>query len=239
MGPKTDKGGWCCKRIRCARLCSLSTIKPDVKFVAPMDRNCIKLNIEQSSAKCLVDSGAAFCCISKYLLKRVKPNAVIQRSSVFSGVGVCGEIHQVLGEVELELTFGNHKVKQIFKIFETLHAKVILGLDFLRAHDVITDFGQMTLTIPETKFSNNGNSFGNIHFVTVPTYIENSAQRILPARTCSEVVIQPHSETILPLRIDNIKDGSTVLLEPKAELSNKYCLAGAKTVSKISSGVVH
>ena len=41
-------------------------------------------------------------------------------------------MHPVLGETLLEVTLGHHTVKQKLRVFENLHAKAILGLDFLR-----------------------------------------------------------------------------------------------------------
>lgn len=63
-------------------------------------------------------------------------------------------MHSILGTTTLELKFGDHKIQQKFHIFETLHAKVILGLDFLRDNKVKTDFENMKLQFPISKHRN-------------------------------------------------------------------------------------
>lgn len=88
----------------------------------------MEAKVEYQQVKCLVDSGANISCINQYFLHCVKPNAIVQKSKITSGIGVCGEVYSILGTT-LELKFGDHKIQQTFHIFETLHAKVILGLD--------------------------------------------------------------------------------------------------------------
>ena len=237
MAPKKFRKGWCCRKPRCAALSPITDGQPDYHFTASLERNFIDLHIENEIERCLIDSGAAFSCISKHMLKKIKPDADIQRSSLFSAVGVCGEVHPILGETMLQLTFGHFKINQKFRIFETIHAKIILGLDFLGDHQVKTDFGKMTITIQEGETSNSSDSFVNLHSVSIPTRTEISLQTGV-AETVSEVTITPHSEMVLPLSINRFKQGTTLLLEPKANLVKLFYLAGGKTVSNVNKGLV-
>lgn len=86
--------------------------------------------------------------MSSRLLKQIAPNAKISVSDIGAVLGVCGERHATLGETILYLTIDGLVIKQKFRIFKTLHAKAILGMDFLRTNKVHTDFGAMKLTIP-------------------------------------------------------------------------------------------
>ncbi|CAC5378937.1 unnamed protein product [Mytilus coruscus] len=237
MAPRKFKKGWCCRQPRCAALSPITDQEPDFEFTASLQRNLINLTIEYQLEKCLIDSGAAFSCISKHVLRKIKPNTKIQRSSLFSAVGVCGEVHPILGETVLQLTFGKFKIQQKFKVFETIHARIILGIDFLQEHQVKTDFGKMTITIQECESHNNLESFVNLHSVSVETSTEVTSQLAI-AETLSETIIPPHSEIVLALRMERFKHGTTLLLEPKVDLSKLHCLAGAKAISNVSKGLV-
>ena len=111
----------------------------------------MEVRVENQQVKCLVDSDANISCINQYLLHRVKPNAIIQKSKITSGISVYGEVHSILGTTSLQFMFGDYKIQQTFHIFETLHAKVILGIDFLRNNKVKTYFENMTLQFPISK----------------------------------------------------------------------------------------
>ena len=230
------KGGWCCNKFRCARLAGINKEEQENIFRTTMDRNFINLQVENDIVKCLVDSGASISCISRHLLHKVNPSAKIGKPTIFSGVGVCGEIHRVLGETVLDLKFGQQIIQQKFRIFETLHAKILLGLDFLRRHNVRTDFGKMTLTIPETS-DDKEDSFINLHNVTVPTFRDYS-EPIGFADTVSEVVIPPHSEVIIPVRVNKFRHGTSVIMEPLENLRKRYEIAGGRVISKINRGIV-
>jgi len=117
MAPKGKSEDWCCRKSRCTKLATVAQSEPYIEFNTAMERHFINLNIRKQRVKCLVDSGASICCISKYLLDRINSNAIIQRSTIFSVVEVCGEVHPVLRETILELTFGDYKVQQKFRIF--------------------------------------------------------------------------------------------------------------------------
>lgn len=100
-------------------------------------------------------------------------------------------------------------MKQKFRVFETLHAKAILGLDFLRENKIRRDFENMTLTIPiPRKPSDHNNNNGSP--VTIATIRDNGTVMAM-AKTINSVILQPHSETILPVKIHNFSPGTTVI----------------------------
>ncbi|CAC5403419.1 Retrovirus-related Pol polyprotein from transposon gypsy,Retrovirus-related Pol polyprotein from transposon 297,Retrovirus-related Pol polyprotein from transposon 17.6 [Mytilus coruscus] len=166
-----------------------------------MERNFVEIGLENLQVKCLVDSGASFSFISQHQLYRLNTTTAIQRSTINSAIGVCGEVHAIIGEIVLQLSFGQYKVNQKFRIFETLHAKAILGLDFLRDNKVKTDFENMTLTIPTQKnIAMNIEHHDSAAHVTIAAFKDNSAVIAL-AETMNSVILEPNSETIVPVKI--------------------------------------
>ena len=55
------------------------------------------------------------------------------------------------------------------------------------------------------------------------------------ARPVRHTVIQPHSETVLPIRISRVPNQETVLFEP-VNLLTKKKLAGAKSIINVNKG---
>ncbi|CAC5378615.1 unnamed protein product [Mytilus coruscus] len=239
MGKKRIKNIWCCKRSKCASLSTVTAREADIEFKSSLERNFMYLNIENSNQKCLIDSGATISCISQHLLKQLKPQADIQRSSIFSGVGVCGEVHPVLGQATLEIRFGEHKILQNFHIFETLHSKILLGLDFLITHKVNMDFGKMTISVPNVTGKDSATleeKENMVSTVTVPTFIDDNVQ-IAMATTVDLVKVPAQSEIIIPVHVGKFKHGTTVILEPKGNLSIEHQIAGGKTISTVLRGI--
>ena len=132
--------------------------------------------------------------------------------------------------------FGDHKIQQTFHIFETLHAKVILGLDFLRDNKVKTDFENMKLQFPISKHRNCYVYNEHLSHITVSTFQESSIE-IAMAETISEAILEPHSETIIPVKIPKFRTDTTVILEPQQNLSQNLSVAGEKTVTCIDQGI--
>ena len=113
-------------------------------FTTNLDIHFVEAGLGRQTVYCLVDSGAMISCISRNVLQNCLPNAKIFNSRLTSITGVCGETHPVLGETSISLRLGDLELRQNFTILGTLHAKVILGIDFIRSHKVKTDFGEMT-----------------------------------------------------------------------------------------------
>ncbi|CAG2252792.1 unnamed protein product [Mytilus edulis] len=233
MGRKRISKGWCCQKDRCAKLSSVIPGTASFQFTTTMERNFVEIGLEDHQVRCLVDSGASFSCISQHQLYRLNTTTAIQRSTINSAIGVCGEVHAIIGEIVLQLSFGQYKINQKFRIFETLHAKAILGLDFLRDNKVKTDFENMTLTIPTQKnTAMNIEHQNSVAHVTIATFQDNSAVIAL-AETVNTVILEPQSETIIPVKIPKFHMGSTVILEPCHKLQSRFSIAGGKTVSII------
>jgi len=240
MSPKRNKRSWFCSQKRCSILANHATeSKPNMTFTANLDRNFVEAGLGRQTVHCLVDSGAMISCISRNVLQNCLPNAKIFNSRLTSITGVCGETHPVLGETSISLRLGDLELRQNFTILGTLHAKVILGIDFLRSHKVQTDFGKMTLTIPikpNTKVTNGFSQNPHVGSVTIPAFPDPNGSIVLATPT-KEVIVPPHSEMVFSVRVPGIPDNSTVLLEPVLSLGKNVTLSGSKSVCTVNNGV--
>jgi hypothetical protein len=50
--------------------------------------------------------------------------------------------------------------------------------------------------------------------------------KIAMAKTNSEVILEPHSETIIPVKIPKFRTGRTIILEPRQNLLQNLSVAG-------------
>ena len=103
MAPKTTKRNqWMCSKKVCK---TVNIVDPDqeiINFTPKLNKNRMQVKFGKQTVQCLVDTGAEISAISQHLLNRVAPDATIRPASLSNIVGVCGEIHRVLGQVELE-----------------------------------------------------------------------------------------------------------------------------------------
>ena len=141
-------------------------------------------------------------------------------------VGVCGEIHQVLGQVDLEFECDGLFFKQRFYVFEHLHVSVLVGLDFMNANNVTLTFGEVEISVPLGQAA-------SVSSVKVPVTPITSDQTAF-AYTTKEVIIPPHSEAIVPIRISGFANQSVVLIEPKLNLSD-ISLVGGKNLCTVEN----
>ena len=100
------------------------------------------------SVQCLVDRGATKSAVSKHLLLRVVPEANVTPAYLSNIVGIYGEVHKVLGHVELEFECVGLFFKQLFYVFEHLHVSILVGLDFMTANNVTMTFGEVEISVP-------------------------------------------------------------------------------------------
>ena len=62
-------------------------------------------------------------------------------------VGVGGNHHPVLGVIEFEINYGTLCLTYAFYVIENLHHSIILGHDFMEAHNVTLDIRGKTMSI--------------------------------------------------------------------------------------------
>lgn len=216
---------WCCSKTNCKINSAHSKqLITDVGFKPKLEKNFMTIKIGDHRTPCLVDSGADICAISKYLLDIVAPEAELRRSHLQVIVGVCGEQHKVLGQVDITFQCEGVKFTHNFHVFQHLHTKILVGIDFLRKYKVQMNFGELEVVVPNST---------SVKTIKVPTQNRTPPQTSW-ATTLTEVIVPPHCEVIVPVRISKIPSESLVLLEPRMNLQD-LDLAGGKTVIKVQN----
>ena len=149
MAPRRKNRNQClCSKLACKSERKVDPECPVLNFTPKLKKNKINVRFGKHSVQCLVDSGATVSAISRHLLSRVAPEVRIQPASLSDIVGVCGEKHQVLGQVELEFECEGLFFKQCFCVFENLHVSLLVSLDFMTANNVTITFGEVENEVP-------------------------------------------------------------------------------------------
>ena len=97
-----NKINWPCSK----KACSVNSVDMDsstcnIALSAPLEGNYVQINMGKQTSKCLVDTGASISCLSEHIYRRSFKNVEIMPSSLAHIVGVCGEVHRVLGQVTI------------------------------------------------------------------------------------------------------------------------------------------
>ena len=88
--------------------------------MAPLDNfGHVQVQIEQKQIKALFDTGASISCISEHLLNKIYKNPELLSSSYSNIQGVCGEIHPVLGTINLPFTIDGFAFEHTFHSFQS------------------------------------------------------------------------------------------------------------------------
>ena len=214
---------WQCSTQMCSLISQSISEEPSVSLITTMDKHGqASIQIENKEVKTLFDSGASISCVNEHVLRKLIRNPIIEQSTVTTAKVVCGEKHATIGTVDLSFTIDGYPFFQTFHVFPRLHCSVILGRDFMQQEKMQIDFGTNSI-----KWLQHGKSqpivLGALSIGHVCTAI---------ARTQHSHVIPPHSEVILPLKMQKGKfhDGTTVICEPTNDLSN-HTIAGGKCLS--------
>ena len=227
MAPKhKQKRQWICSVNVCKANSINTTDEPVMTFTPKLHKNLMKVKVGNQAVDCLLDTGAAICAISQHLLKQVAPGAQIKPSHLTAIVGVCGERHSVLGMVELNFSCECQSFTHYFHVFEHLHVKMLVGIDFLQKYNVNVRFGEVEIPVTNTEAS------GSTVIVATTTIAGDHTNIVYPTQ---EVIIPPHSEVIVPAKVTGFPNQTTVLLEPFLRLSDSN-LAGSKCISVVNNG---
>ncbi|MES9884237.1 MAG: RNase H-like domain-containing protein, partial [Sedimenticola sp.] len=188
-------------------------------MTAELKQNILTLKINNQPVDALVDTGAAISCISQKELTRVCKNISLTPAKIPCILDVNGGQQKPLGCVSLGLLINRLEVVQTFHVFETLHCKVILGMDFLEEKQAKIDIVNRTLSLydgmTETALKQPGNN------------------QMALARTVARVSIPAQSECDVPVTNKKISNG-TVLVEPVSHLMGTCSVFGARSVDTIA-----
>ena len=198
-----------------------------IAVVAHMNRNYVEGSIKGHFVRMLCDTGAGVSCLALSFLKSIGiSNKDLKQSHTCNRVrGVGGEIHEVIGSVNLSISIGSFKTTQHFHVFNYLYTPVILGYDFLNSNCAKIDTGNSTLVL--------GNGLVSVCLAT------KTCRETRVARSLKFAVIPPRSQCNIPLRVKKIQEGTVVLLEPATQLRQCLNLAGAQTLVTVHNGKVN
>ncbi len=192
------------------------------KLEAPLEKNTVKLKVNNKIQSMLVDSGAQISCSTyKFVSKVLNTNKpALQKSDINNIVGVGGELHRVIGSVILPITFGEISIYHKFYVFTKLHYDAILGVDFLNEHKANLNFQNKTLSLPS---------------IDVDVPMSSTISHIGTGRSKYNVTISPMSEVWLPIKVSNTKQKEPIiaLLEPSKDLQSKTPLIGSRCLVTI------
>ena len=236
-----NKLNWHCSKKSCSvNSAGIDRSMCNVTLMAPLEGNFVQINLGKHTSKALLDTGASISCISEHVYRQSLKNIEIMPSSLAHIVGVCGEIHRVLGQVTIPFRLDGIALEHTFQLFEKLHQPVILGMDFLRQHKAKIDLEQCTVSFQSSNSSDFGSGKTEEPSICHISLGPEPKTCIGLVRTVSSVVIEPHAECTLPVKIALSSNScsfvdSAVLLEPSASL-NQEGLVGGKCLSSVDQG---
>ena len=208
-----------CSKDICNIEAKLVTQISHTNLSSPIEKNLLKVTIRNNELTSLIDTGASISCVSFNTLDKIFGQfhqTKLKTSKIKAIRGVCGELHEVLGEAILQLNINGLKLLGTFVVCQRLHHSIILGLDFLKEHKTHTDLGSQTV------------SFHNKAAVTALTHESDWNNSAI---MCYSVVLKPRSHTKVHVRAENFLKSEAVLVVPNPSLTKKFGVLGAKCLS--------
>ncbi|KAJ8319706.1 hypothetical protein KUTeg_002749 [Tegillarca granosa] len=97
----------------------------------------------------MIDTGATInCCSRSRQLLNIQEHE-IKSPPHGDAVGVGGELHPILGQIDLLVTIGELTVHQGFYVFSKLHQSLIMVIDFMEDSKVLLILDNKTIVIPD------------------------------------------------------------------------------------------
>ena len=189
--------------------------KPHVALATPIHKNLVLTEIDGIEQVGLLDTGASISCVSQKFLSKLDSFKLnkYDPSSIDHIQGVCGEVHKVLGTIKLPICINGLILPHTFYVFRKLHHQLILGIDFLTAHQATICLNTKTLSLKDGQ--------ATVSLVQPTPYAGI-------ARLCQDIIIPPMSECLAPVSVSKAKESETLLLEPTVSLVDRCNIAGAK-----------
>ena len=235
-----NKLNWHCSKKSCsAYSATIDRRTYNLSLSTPLEGNYVHIDFGKQTSKALIDTGAQISCMSEHIYRKSFKNYEIRLSSLANIVGVCGEVHRILGLVTVPFRLDGVVLEHTFHLFEKLHQSVILGMDFLRQHKAKIDLEECTVSFKSTNYgeSRENNEEPSVCHISLG---QEPRTCVGLARTVSSVIIEPHSECTLPVKISFSANSAplvddSVLLEPTVGL-NQENLVGSKCLSSVDHG---
>ena len=187
-------------------------------------QNTLRVTVGNTTVNGLIDIGASISVISCNFISKLKPSLVKYLQSDISKIyGVGNVAHDVTEKVQLSLTVGDQKLTQCFYILRQNQYDIILGMDFIRQHQVkmVFSFSDPEITIAGQKH-----------------YLQPPPTRSMLAKTLSAVTIMGYSAMDVPVKLSKSLKTQLMLLEPVSSLTH-YAPGLSVADSLVSSQVTY
>ena len=236
-----NKLNWHCSKKSCsAYSATIDRSSCNLSLSTPLEGNYVLIDLGKQTTKALIDTGAQISCMSEHIYRKSFKNYEIRASSLSNIVGVCGEVHRILGLITVPFRLDGIVLEHTFHLFEKLHQPVILGMDFLRQHKAKIDLELCTMTFKSSNNSSENRENNEEPSVWHISLGQEPRTCVGLVRTVSSVIVEPHSECTLPVKISFSANSAplvddSVLLEPTVGL-NQENLLGSKCLSSVDHG---
>ena len=235
-----NKLNWHCSKKSCsAYSATIDRSTCNLALSTPLEGNYVHIDFGKQTSKALIDTGAQISCMSEHIYRKSFKNYEVRPSSLTNIVGVCGEVHRILGLITVPFRLDGIVLEHTFHLFEKLHQPVILGMDFLRQHKARIDLEECTVSFKSTNCSESreNNEEPSVCYISLGQEPKTCVGLV---RTVSSVIVEPHSECTLPVKISFSANSAplvddSVLLEPTVGLYQEN-LVGSKCLSSVDHG---
>ncbi|KAK3095165.1 hypothetical protein FSP39_010953 [Pinctada imbricata] len=173
--------------------------------------NKVTISIGNRKTHALVDTGASICVADKgFIDQTIYAGKVLKQPEHANIRGVTGNRLRVLGIIEIKFDIGGNTFTHPIHIIEGLGYSLVLGLDFMRAFNVLLDFQSNQMIFPDD------------HNTTTVSLIQYHNGL---ARTITNTIIPKRSEADILVRVSNTQNNVEVLLEPHPSLVDFHRMA--------------
>ena len=114
-----NKLNWhCSKKSCCAYSATMDRSTCNLSLSTPLEGNYVHIDFGKQTSKALIDTGAQISCMSEHIYRKSFKNYEIRPSSLANIVGVCGEVHRILGLITVPFRLDGIVLEQSFHLFE-------------------------------------------------------------------------------------------------------------------------
>jgi len=174
---------------------NVSPITPLLPSTVP---NRVAITLENVTVTALVDTGASLTCMSKefYDTSGLHESCPLTPPQTASITGVTNTLLQVHGDTSIPVRIGDIQTTHTFCVIDIISTDVILGVDFLTAHNAHIDFADNTLTFAV--------SSPPPSLQTTPPTVSFS-----PVYALQSVRLPPNSRTLFNVAVDHSSPPTT------------------------------
>jgi len=198
-----------------------------ITFSSLKDSSYIWISINQKKVRALIDTGAGITCISKKMADKLNLKLKsFQPGKIKSFYSASGSSLNAVGIAKINYNLNGLIISFDTVVLDNLTGACIIGSDFLNATSARIDFSTGTVSFEDD-------------LVTLPVTATHTKQDYI--RVLARTVLQPNTESIIPVKVAKHFSNVVSLIEPKSVIEEAdyfvaKCLVkpqGIKTVVQI------